>query len=258
MTQPKNRPDIKTATISNLHPPSVDTSSTVKMDSVEARIDNTLIVGPLSLTVSGGGITAIMGPNGAGKSWFLRLAHGLAAPSAGKITWGGRQVDKARPDQSFVFQQTKLLRRSVWANIEFPLRARGWSRARREARTAEALSRARLIDRADDPAAALSGGEKQRMALARAWVTGPKVMLLDEPSANLDPASTAEIERLLRELSDEGIKILIATHDIGQAKRIADDVLFFADGVLVEQAPTSKFLAAPKSIEATRYLNGEL
>ena len=248
----------QTATISNLRQPTGDQATALGMEGVEARIDGALILGPLTLTASARGVTALMGPNGAGKSWFLRLAHGLAAPTSGAVTWGGRSTDDARADQSFVFQQAKLLRRSVWANVEFPLRARGWSRARREARTAEALSRARLNDHADHPAAALSGGERQRMALARAWVTGPKVMLLDEPSANLDPASTAEIERLLTELAAEGMKILIATHDIGQARRIADDVMFFASGALVEQAPVAKFLAAPTSAEAARYLNGEL
>ncbi|MEM8752144.1 MAG: ATP-binding cassette domain-containing protein [Pseudomonadota bacterium] len=231
----------------------------LRLEAAETRAEGERLLGPLTFRVDGAGPTAVLGPNGAGKSQFLRLIHGLIPPAAGRVTWGdGRTPEAARADQSFVFQAAPVLRRSVWANVEFPLIARGWPRAMRQARTAEALERARLAPKAAQPAASLSGGERQRMALARAWTTGPRVLLLDEPCASMDPASTAEFERFLGEIRDEGAKILIATHDLGQARRLAEDVLFFDRGRLAEQAPAGRFFGAPASVAARRYLAGEL
>lgn len=228
------------------------------MEGAETQVDGKRLLGPINLRAAGNGITVVMGPNGAGKSQFLRLAHGLSHAANGVVRWGEHPVAVARRDQAFVFQNPPLMRRSVWANIEFPLRARGWSRPLRHARTAEALGRARLTAHADAPAASLSGGERQRMALARAWVTAPKVMFLDEPSAALDPASTVEIERFLTEMRDEGVKLFLSTHDIGQARRLASEILFFDSGLLAEQAAAARFFAAPISEPAKRYLNGLL
>lgn len=229
------------------------------LEGAETAAGGARLLGPLSFRLQSEGPTAVLGPNGAGKSQFLRLIHGLIAPSRGRVVWGdGRAPVDARPDQSFVFQTAPVLRRSVWANVEFPLIARRWPRAMRQARTAEALERARLAHKAAQPAASLSGGERQRMALARAWTTGPLALLLDEPCASMDPASTAEFERFLGEIRDEGVKILLATHDLGQARRLAEDVLFFERGLLAEQAPADRFFAAPGSPAARRYLAGEL
>lgn len=228
------------------------------MEGVSITRGGAQLLGPLDCAVSAGGVTVLMGANGAGKSLFLRLAHGLTPPDAGRVLWAGRPVAEARGDQGFVFQAPPLMRRSVWGNVEFALKARGWSRPLRHARTAEALARMRLTDRADAPAAALSGGERQRMALARAWAPGPRVMMLDEPSANLDPASTGAIEALLRELVADGVKLILSTHDIGQARRLAEEVIFLDAGRLAEQAPAARFFAAPGSEAAQRYLAGAL
>lgn len=243
------------ASISPRHPAGRDA---LIMDAAETRVDGKRLVGPISLRAASTGITVVMGANGAGKSQFLRLAHGLSQPANGTVNWGDRPVTEARRDQAYVFQNPPLMRRSVWANVEFPLNARGWSRPLRHARTAEALGRARLTTHADSPAASLSGGERQRMALARAWATGPEVLFLDEPSAALDPASTAEIERILGEMRDEGVKLFLSTHDIRQARRLADEVLFFDQGILAEQAPAPRFFAVPASAAAQRYFDGVL
>lgn len=241
------------ASVTPLRQPSGDELS---MQGAEVRKGGKRLLGPLTFTAAATGVTVIMGANGAGKSQFLRLAHGLTRPAAGTVNWGDRPAADARSDQAFVFQSPPLMRRSVWANIEFPLKARGWSRPVRHARAAEALGRARLTAHADAPAASLSGGERQRMALARAWSTGPKVLFLDEPSAALDPASTTEIERFLAEMREEGVKLFFSTHDIGQARRMADEVLLFDQGALAEQAPAARFFAAPRSDAAQRYLDG--
>ena len=185
----------------------------------------------------------------------MRLIHGLSAPSAGVVRWGERSAREARADQGYVFQRPPILRRSVWANVEFPLIAAGWPRAMRQARAAEALRRARLADKAALPAAGLSGGERQRMALARAWAPEPRILLLDEPCANLDPASVAEFESLLAEIRADGVKLFLATHDLKQAERLAEDVLFLDRGALAEQTSAARFFAAPTS-EAGGALSG--
>ncbi|WP_112324036.1 ATP-binding cassette domain-containing protein [Oceanibium sediminis] len=216
------------------------------------------LLGPLTLQVQGPGITMIMGPNGAGKSLFLRLAHGLARPERGQVLWNDQPARGTMASRGFVFQSTPVLRRSVAANVGFPLQAQGVRGADRRARVADALRAARLDGRADQPAARLSGGERQRMALARALICDPVAVLLDEPSANLDPGSTAALEQLIRDSASRGVRIMMSTHDIGQARRLADRVLFFSEGTLVEQAPAADFFDAPRSEAARRYLGGLL
>lgn len=221
--------------------------------------DNGLrLLGPISLRLDIPGITVILGSNGAGKSLFLQLVHGLLSPSAGKVCWNGQTAEESRSARGFVFQNTPTMRRSVFANVAFPLVAAGVKGQARRARVTAALKQARLTDRAYVPAARLSGGERQRMALARAIVTRPGVVLLDEPAANLDPASTKELEGMLKAVSADGTKILIATHDLAQARRLADEVLFFDEGHLVDHARASEFFDAPSTAAAQRYLEGVL
>ncbi len=234
------------------------TGPVLALNAAEVRIDGTPLLGPLTFGVTTSGLTAILGANGAGKSQFLRLIHGLTPAARGQVTWSGIPVRTGSAGRGFVFQSVPVMRRSVWANVEFPLIAQKWPRAMRHARTAEALDRARLADRAAQPAASLSGGERQRMALARAWVLGPRVLMLDEPCASLDPASTAEFERFLTQIRAEGVKLFLATHDIGQARRLADDVLFFDQGQMVEQRSAADFFAAPMTEQARRYLDSRL
>jgi len=227
-------------------------------DDVEILADGGPVLGPVSVQLVSNGITVIMGANGAGKSLFLSTAHGLVTPNRGRVNWNGIPAVDSRKSRGFVFQTTPVLRRSVAGNIAFPLSARKIPAAEKAAHVTRALLEARLTAQAHQPAAALSGGELKRLALARAMVTDPDVILLDEPAANLDPATTKELEESLRRISATGTKVILSTHDIAQARRLADDILFFDAGMLVEQANAGAFFAAPTSKAAQKYLKGEL
>ncbi len=205
------------------------------------------------------GMTVIMGPNGAGKSVLLRLLHGLIAPTGGEILWAGQRPNRAIASrQAMVFQKPVLLRRSAAGNIWHALRLRRVGRHERAARVDEVLRLAGLETRADTPARTLSGGEQQRLCLARALSLEPEVLFLDEPTASLDPASTLLIERLLIEAQRRGIKIVLVTHDVGQAHRLAHDVVFLHHGRVVEHAPAKDFFDRPRSEVARAYIAGGL
>mgnify|MGYP005848741289 CR=1 FL=1 len=217
------------------------------------------LVDNINLRVEDPGITVIMGPNGAGKSVLLRLMHGLILPSAGLIYWAGRPTNaEIRRRQAMVFQKPVLLRRTAAANITYALRLRGVGRSERAARALQALKLAGLEQHAFTPARVLSGGEQQRLCLARALSLDPEVLLLDEPTASLDPASTFVIERLLVEARHRGIKVIVVTHDVGQARRLAQDVVFLHHGRLIEHQPASSFFQQPESDAARAYLAGGL
>ncbi len=211
----------------------------------------------VDLTLSAGTRTLVLGPNGAGKSVLLRILHGLIEPSAGRIRWQGG-AGATRPTQAMVFQRPVLLRRSVRANVEYPLRLAGVARAERRRRCDEILERAGLARLASRPARALSGGEQQRVVIARAWVTVPAVLLLDEPTANLDPAAVAAVEELVRGVHASGTKVVMTTHDLAQARRLADDVVFLARGRCLEHTPAAEFFDTPRSAEAREFLAGKL
>lgn len=209
----------------------------------------------LDLELTTPGITVVMGPNGAGKSLFLQVAHGLIAPDAGSVTWQGVPAEKSKRSRGYVFQSTPILRRSVRENLRFPLSVAGQSDT---GQVEKALGLARLQEMADTPAAVLSGGELGRMALARALILEPSVVLMDEPGAALDPGATKALEAMVRDVSDQGVKVIMTTHDLGQARRLADDVLFFDAGRLNEAGPAARFFEQPQSAAARRYLRGEL
>src|SRR5215831_6029613 len=202
--------------------------------------------------------TVVLGPNGAGKSLLLRLCHGLLQPSVGTIAWAWATPEVARRCQAMVFQRPVLLRRSTAANITYVLRLQGIPRRQRRAMITEALEHAGLLPLAAQPARVLSGGEQQRLALARAWALKPQVLFLDEPTASLDPAATQAVEALLAHIHQAGTKILMTTHDLGQARRLADEVLFVHRGRLVEQASAQEFFHHPQSKEAVAFLEGKL
>jgi tungstate transport system ATP-binding protein len=202
--------------------------------------------------------TLVLGPNGAGKSLLLRLCHGLVRASSGLIRWHGLDVQAARRYQAMVFQRPVLLRRTVAANINYALRIHGMPRRQRQTVVHEALQQAGLGDIAGRSARLLSGGEQQRLALARAWVLKPQVLLLDEPTASLDPAAAQAVETLLEQISDSGTKIIMTTHDLGQARRLADKVLFLHRGRLLEHGPAAEFFGRPQSKEAAAFLDGRL
>lgn len=223
--------------------------------------DGKLLVEPNSFVIPAGGLTVLLGPNGAGKSLTLRLCHGLLTPSGGAVRWAAGAEGRAkgqRKGHAMVFQKPIMLRRSVEANITHALAAAGANSAERKARAALALQRFGLAERASQPARLLSGGEQQRLAIARAWALRPELLFLDEPTSQLDPAATRQIEELLSGLVAEGITVMMSTHDLGQARRLADRVLFLHRGRLVEDAPANTFFAGPQSSEARAFLAGEL
>lgn len=212
------------------------------------------ILADLDLTIAAGPPSMIIGPNGAGKSVLLRLLHGLLAPSAGRLVWAG----EARRHQAMVFQRPVLLRRSVLANAVYPLRLAGIPAAEREARARAAIEMVGLAALADRPARRLSGGEQQRLALARAAALAPEVLFLDEPCASLDPAATKAVEEIVATLAARGTKIVMTTHDLGQARRLAAEVVFLHRGRVAEHAPAESFFAQPETPEAAAFLRGEL
>jgi tungstate transport system ATP-binding protein len=214
------------------------------------------IIEDLSLTVAAGAPTIVLGPNGAGKSVLLRLCHGLFEPSTGRIRTGNAPPTAERT--ALVFQRPVMLRRSALANVTFALARAGVAFARRRERGSELLARVGLAHLAARPARKLSGGEQQRVALARAWARAPQILFLDEPTANLDPAATRAVEEIVREIAAAGVKIVMATHDLGQARRLAGDVVFLHAGRLIEHTPAERFFRAPDSREATAFLQGEL
>ncbi len=211
----------------------------------------------LSFTLDRGPPTVILGPNGAGKSLLLRLCHGLLTPTAGRIEWNdGGGAGPGR--HALVFQRPVMLRRSVAANIDYALGGHRLGRAERRRRVEEALRLGGLEGLAGRSARVLSGGEQQRLAIVRAWACRPSVLFLDEPTANLDPAATGVIERLIAEIDAGGSKIVMTTHDLGQARRLAGEVLFLHRGRLLEHGPAAAFFAGPATAEAHAFIDGSL
>jgi tungstate transport system ATP-binding protein len=228
----------------------------LRLEEATYAIGGRTLIGPLSLELHAGPSTILLGANGAGKSLLMRLMHGLLAPSSGRIWWSDSDAARLRRLQSMVFQRPVLLRRSALDNVMYALRVVGAAEVHRRAR--EALMEVGLAHAADQPARTLSGGEQQRLALARAWALHPEVLFLDEPTANLDPGATREIETVIKAFDAAGTKIIMSTHNLGQARRLGDEVLFIHQGRLAERAPVDAFFAQPKSPEAAAFIRGEL
>ena len=214
------------------------------------------LIESLSMTIDRGPRTVILGPNGAGKSLLLRLCHGLLQPTAGSIEWLG----SSEPNrwQAMVFQRPVMLRRSAAANIDYALALNGIPRAMRAARAREVLADTGLSSFADQPARSLSVGEQQRLALARAWATAPEVLFLDEPTASLDPAATRAVEDIVSAIDLSGTKIVMTTHDLAQARRLADEIVFLHRGRLLEHGPAAQFFSGPATSEGQAFVAGQL
>lgn len=215
------------------------------------------LLGPIDLALSQTGITIVMGPNGAGKTKLLRALHGLERLSAGQIDWQV-PVSEAQERQAFVFQAPIMLRRSVRDNLAYPLTLRGTPKGQAYSCAADWAARVGLSQTLDQAAPQLSGGEKQKLALARALICDPEIVFLDEPCANLDGRATREIEAILTEARAQGTRIVMATHDIGQAKRLADEVVFLMHGKIIEQTKAQAFFEGPQTREATALLHGDI
>jgi tungstate transport system ATP-binding protein len=216
-----------------------------------------VLVGPVDLDLRGAGVTVVMGPNGSGKTTFLRLLHGAARLTAGSIDWACDQT-QARTQQGFVFQRPVMLRRTVLDNIMYPLRMRGMAKPQARSQAEEWASRVGLDKMLGQMAPNLSGGEQQKLALARAMITQPQVLFLDEPTAALDGRATREVEAILRAARASGTQLILSTHDMGQARRLADEVLFLLHGQVTEHSPARAFFDAPKTAQARAFLRGDI
>ena len=228
-------------------------------ENIGIDIDDRHLLTDVSCRIEPSGITVLIGANGAGKSLFLRIATGLLPPTSGNVAGMIDNLDD-QPNlcQSIIFQKPVLLRRSTFANIAFVLQSKGLGREEMNNRVTKALVAARLEQRANAPARKLSGGEQQRLALARALASEPCVLFLDEPTASLDPTSTKIVEDMIMKADENGIKIIHVTHDIKQARRLADDILFLHNGRLLVHQNAEAFFANPGCDEAQAYLDGRM
>jgi tungstate transport system ATP-binding protein len=215
------------------------------------------ILDRVSLVLSPGAPTVLLGPNGSGKTTLLRAAMGLIPVSHGRVTWGGRELSPPTR-RAILFQRPVMLRRSTAGNIRYALAAAGVPRAEHEQRTAELLSLVGLDGLARRPARRLSGGEQQRLALARAMARDPAVLFLDEPTASLDPYATKAIEDVVRAVAARGVKVVLSTHDLGQAKRIGGEIVLLHRGRLIESGPAAEFFSNPATDEARKFIGGDL
>ena len=229
----------------------------IALDEVSIVVRGKAILADVSLTIAAGAPTVVIGPNGSGKTTLLRVLMGLVAPTRGTIWRGGRIG--AEPERcAIVFQRPAMLRRSAGGTIRYALAAAGVARANRAARCAELLALVGLSELAAMPAKRLSGGEQQRLAIARALAKDPTVLLLDEPTASLDPAATKMIEDMIRDITARGIKVVMSTHDLGEARRLAGDVVLLHRGRVIETGPAIDFFIAPSTGEAQKFIAGDL
>ena len=239
----------------------------IVLQDVSVLAGETTVLDRISLVLAPGAPTVLIGPNGAGKTTLLRLAMGLIEPAggrvtsgkvtSGKVTWGGRTgVPPTR--RAIVFQRPVMLRRSVRANVEYALASAGVAGSEWPSRIEELLDTVGLSGLGARPARRLSGGEQQRLALARALARDPEVLFLDEPTASLDPAATKAIEDVIRSVAARNIKVVMATHDLGEARRLAGEIVLMHRGRVLESTPAAEFFTSPKSQEARRFIAGEL
>jgi tungstate transport system ATP-binding protein len=228
----------------------------IVLEEVSFASGGVTILDRVSLAFAAGAPAVLIGPNGSGKTTLLRLLMGLVAPVHGCVTWGGRE--DIEPHRAIVFQRPAMLRRSAAGNIRYALAAAGVPRAARASRVDELAAVVGLAGLGGRPARKLSGGEQQRLALARALAKEPQILLLDEPTASLDPAATKAIEDVIRVVAARGIKVVMSTHDLGEARRLAGEIVLMHRGRVIESGAADTFFAAPRTEEARRFMRGEL
>lgn len=228
------------------------------LQSVSYAAGGRTLIKDLSCRLESGRRYVVIGPNGAGKTLLLRLCHGLLTPDEGTVTWQGSLGHDPKPYQAMVAQRPVMLRRTAYANIDFALSVRGVARALRPDIINDVIDRTGLRRVVDKPAVVLSLGEQQRLAIARAWALKPQVLFLDEPTASLDPPATHSIEDLIGEISAEGTTVIMTCHDLGQAKRLATDVMFMFRGRLKEMSAAEPFFEKPQNDLAQAFIDGKL
>lgn len=227
----------------------------VSLVGVGMRVKATAILRGVDLEIRPGPPTILMGPNGSGKTTILKLMMGLSEPSEGQVKFMPR-AGETPIRRAIVFQKPVMLRRSTAANVRFALKSA--DRYPDQRVVAGLLDQVGLSDLAKRAARKLSGGEQQRLALARALARNPDILFLDEPTANLDPAQTKAVEEIVMGVAASGVKVVMSTHDLGQAKRLAGEVVFLVGGRIIERGPAETFFSRPASLEASRFMAGEL
>ena len=215
------------------------------------------ILTDINLEIGVSGFTIVLGPNGAGKTTLLRTMHGLDRTSAGTIKWLGQNND-IRKRQAFVFQTPIVMRRSVIDNLAYPLLLNNIAKSQALDMAQNCAKSIGLGHALEQNAGYLSGGEKQKLALARALIINPEILFLDEPTTNLDGAATREIEDMLLKAFNDGTRVIMTTHDIGQARRLATDILFIYRGRLHETSSATAFFEKCKTPESRAFLNGDI
>ena len=226
-------------------------------ENLVVKFEGKHILGPIDLKIDKGDIAVILGPNGSGKTSLLKALHGILKPKEGTVRWSCLKTESIRK-QMFVFQTPIMLRRSVFENLTYPLLLRKISKEQVNYQAARWLDRIDLRTSMQVPATRLSGGEKQKLALARALITEPEMLFLDEPCASLDGKTTYEIESLLQSCVANGTTIMMSTHDIGQAKRLAKNIYFLNKGILESIQPAKTFFIKPLSRNASKFIAGDI
>lgn len=229
----------------------------MELDAAIAARRGKRLVGPVTMSLDGSGVCVVIGPNGSGKTTLLSLMHGTTRLSSGRVTWAC-DAEIARHHQAFVFQRPVMLRRTVEENLIYPLRVRGVGRSTAREKAREWARRVALRDMLDRRAMRLSGGEQQKLAIARALITEPALVFLDEPTASLDGRAVREIEAILQDAREAGTRLIMSTHDMGQARRMADDILFLRAGEVHEAASAKAFFSGPKTCAARAFLSGDI
>lgn len=229
----------------------------IALEDVCFSANGVTILDGIELVFAAGRPTILIGPNGSGKTTLLKIAMGLLAPSSGQVTWAGRGLDPPLR-RGFVFQRPTMLRRSAAGNIRYALKAARLPRNLLDARVDELLNLVGLAGLGGRPARRMSGGEQQHLALARALARNPAVLFLDEPTASLDPAATKAFEDVIQTIVASGLKVVMSTHDLGEARRLAGEIVMLHKGRVIETSSASAFFDAPQSAEARKFLSGDL
>jgi tungstate transport system ATP-binding protein len=235
-------------------------NANLALENVEKTFNAIKALDKVSFSAQGGKITVLIGVNGAGKTTLLRILAGLEKANKGNVFFNGKKISdgELRQIATLVFQKTAMLTRSVYANLAYGLKIRGQNDEEIKEKIAQALHAVGLKNFEKRKAKKSSGGEQQRIALARAFLLEPKILLLDEPTANLDPNSALIIERAIMNSKKDDTVIIMATHNLSQARRLGDEVIHIHGGKIVERAGPDDFFDRPQNEVTRKFINGEL